>query len=107
MSPLVRIISAFCPLLILAACTSTVTATPNSCISVIPVEWRAGVPGVPLPSNDTIGEWIAFGDGQTGKLDQANGRTRDTIEIVERCENRDKQAVRRATRGFFGRLFGG
>ena len=91
---------------LLVGCAPTITATPNSCISVIPTEWRAGVPGVALPSNDTIGEWIAFGDGQTGKLDQANGRTRDTIEIVERCEKRDSEAVRKAKRGFLGRLFG-
>jgi hypothetical protein len=52
-----------------------------------------------------VGDWVAFGDAQTGKLDQANGRTKDAIEIVERCEKRDAEAVRKATRGFFGRLF--
>ncbi len=94
--------------LTLAGCMGkpSVIAAPNSCVTLIPDTWRMGVPGVPLPADDTIGEWIAFGDGQTGKLDQANGRTRDTIEIVERCEKRDSEAVRKATRGFFGRLFG-
>lgn len=95
-------------LLLLSGCMGkpSVVATPNSCVTLIPENWRAGVPGVSLPSNDTIGEWIAFGDGQTGKLEQANGRTRDSIEIVERCENRDREAVRKATRGWLGRLFG-
>lgn len=84
---------------LLTACTApAVLSTPNSCVTLIPETWRAGVPGVPLPSNDTIGEWIAFGDGQTGKLDVANGRTADTIGIIERCEARDSAAVKRATR---------
>jgi hypothetical protein len=47
-----------------------------------------------------------FGDAQTARLDQANGRTKDAITIVERCEDRDAKAVKRARRGFFGRLFG-
>lgn len=94
--------------LLLGACAGpTIISTPNSCVTLIPTDWRAGVPGAPLPNNDTVGEWISFGDAQTGKLDQANGRTKDAIEIVEKCELRDKQAVKKSTRGFFGRLFGG
>ncbi len=93
---------------LLAGCMGkpTVLSTPNSCVTLIPETWRGGVPGVVLPANDTIGEWIVFGEGQTGKLEQANGRTRDVIEIVERCEKRDSEAVRKATRGWLGRLFG-
>jgi hypothetical protein len=64
------------------------------------------VAGAPLPETDTVGDWIEFADAQTGKLDQANGRTRDAIGIVERCEARDAAAVKRASRGFFGRIFG-
>jgi hypothetical protein len=56
-----------------------------------------------LPDGQTVGDWIAFGDAQTARLDQANGRTRDAIGIVSRCEDRDRQAVTRATRR---RLFG-
>jgi hypothetical protein len=59
-----------------------------------------------MPDGDTVGDWIAFADAQTGKLDMANGRTRDAIDIVARCEARDAAAVKRATRGFFGRIFG-
>jgi hypothetical protein len=54
----------------------------------------------------TVGDWIAFADAQTGKLDEANGRTRDAIGIVERCETRDAAAVKRARRGWVGRLVG-
>lgn len=62
--------------------------------------------GADLPGGNTVGDWIAFGDAQTGKLDQANDRTKAAVGIVERCEARDAAAVKRATRGFFGRLFG-
>lgn len=63
--------------------------------------------GAPLPPDvATAGDWIAFADAQTGRLDVANGRTRDAIEIVERCEARDAAAVQKARRGWFKRLFG-
>lgn len=65
---------------------------------MIPPEWRQGVAGADLPEGSTVGDWIAFGDAQTGKLDQANDRTVSTIGIVERCEARDAAAVRQATR---------
>jgi hypothetical protein len=64
------------------------------------------VAGAPLPQGNTVADWEVFGDAQTGKLDQANDRTKDAIGIVERCEARDSAAVKKATRGFFGRLFG-
>jgi hypothetical protein len=93
---------------LLAGCaTPVVTTQPSSCSSLLPQEWQQGVAGAPLPEGDTVGDWVAFGDAQTGKLDQANGRTKDAIGIVGRCEERDAKAVHRATRGFFGRLFGG
>ena len=62
--------------------------------------------GAPLPSGDTVGDWIAFGDAQTGQLDKANDRYRAGVGIVGRCEERDREAVERSRRGFFGRLFG-
>lgn len=62
--------------------------------------------GADIPTGDTVGDWIVFGDAQTGRLDQANGRTRDAIELTERCEARDEAARKKATRGFLGRLFG-
>lgn len=92
--------------LLLGGCATTVVSTPNSCAMLLPQEWRTGVEPAPLPTGDTVGDWIIFGDAQTGKLDQANGRTKDAIGIVERCEERDAQAVKKSTRGFFKRLFG-
>jgi hypothetical protein len=67
-----------------------VTASSASCAALLPAEWKQGVAGAPLPDGNSVGDWIAFGDAQTGKLDQANGRTKDAIGIVERCEARDQ-----------------
>lgn len=87
-----------CIVLPLINCAApTVISTPNSCSSLLPDEWRQGVAGAPLPDGNTVGDWVAFADAQTGKLDQANGRTKDAIGIVERCEARDAAAVKRAT----------
>jgi hypothetical protein len=99
---------AICLCCTVAACAGApiVTATPSSCATLLPSEWKQGVAGAPLPDGDTVADWEVFADAQTGKLDQANGRTKDAIGIVERCEARDAAAIRKATRGFFGRLFG-
>ena len=81
------------------------TTQSAGCSSLLPAEWAKGVAGAPLPEGDTVGDWIAFGDAQTGKLDQANERTKAAIGIVERCEARDAAAVKRATRRKFLGLF--
>jgi hypothetical protein len=83
-----------------------VTAQGASCSTLLPAEWSQGVAGAELPQGDAIGDWIVFGDQQTARLDQANGRTHDAIGIVKRCEERDAAAVKKAARGFFGRKFG-
>lgn len=54
------------------------------------------VPGAPLPDGNAVGDWVAFSDSQTAQLDKANGRTADTIKIIERCEARDAAAVKAA-----------
>ena len=81
-----------------------VTASAAACSTLVPPGWKNGVEGAPLPGGDTIGDWVAFGDAQTGRLDQANGRTTDAIGIVERCEARDAAALKRARRGWLARL---
>lgn len=98
---LIVILGALC-----GCATPIVTAQPSSCSSLLPPDWKQGVAGAPMPEGDTVADWISFGDAQTGKLDMANARTKDAIGIVERCEERDRQAIRKATRSFFGRLFG-
>ena len=98
-----------CAMPALAACAGgppIVTISGAGCAALLPAEWRSGVIPAALPDGVTVGDWIAFADAQTGKLDEANGRTRDAIGIVERCEARDADAVRRARRGWLGRLVG-
>lgn len=76
-------------------------AAPSACSSLLPSEWREGVPGADLPAGSTVGDWIAFGDAQTAQLDKANDRTRAAIGIVERCEARDAAAVKKVRRRLF------
>ena len=53
--------------------------------------------GVDIPGDTaTAGDlWTAL-DGQTGRLDVANGRTADALDLIARCEARDAAAVKRA-----------
>lgn len=95
------------PLLAMLACAACaggppIVASASACSSLIPGSWREPVPGAPLPKGDVVGDWIAFGDAQTGQLDKANGRTADTIGIIERCERRDAAAIKRARPKFLG-----
>jgi hypothetical protein len=97
--------------LMLGALTSScappiVTTHPSGCSSLIPSEWKQSVEGVDPPGASgrptVIADWQVAFDGQTGRLDQANGRTKDSIGIVERCEQRDAAAVHKATHRFLG-----
>lgn len=89
--------------LVLGGCAAApvVTAAPSSCAALLPPEWTQGVAGAPLPDGNTVADWEVFADAQTGKLDQANGRTKDAIGIVERCEARDAAAIKHASRTRF------
>ena len=95
------------PLLLLTACAGkpVVIASASGCSSLIPTSWEQGVAPPDLPADQSVGSWVSFGDAAIGKLDQANGRTGDAIEIQRRCEARDAAAIKRGSRGFFGRLF--
>lgn len=65
----------------------------NTCSDLIPDGWTSkGVDSAPLPTDSTVGGWIGFGVAQTGQLDKANGQTRDAVEIVKKCEARDRAA---------------
>jgi hypothetical protein len=95
----------------LTACAGAppIVAPSSACSALLPEAWRNPVPGAPLPGSsasggDTVGDWIQFGDAQTAQLDKANDRTVTAIGIVERCEARDAEAVKRAKRK--SRLFG-
>lgn len=96
--------------LALTACAGAppiVTASAADCAALLPASWKEGVAGAELPPDAaSVGDWIAFADAQTGRLDQANGRTADAIGIVERCEARERDALKRARRGWWARLLG-
>lgn len=49
-----------------------------------------------------MGDWMVFADAQTGQLDKANERTKEAIGIVERCEARDREAVKKSRPKFLG-----
>jgi hypothetical protein len=87
-----------------AACVGApvIVATPSACSTLIPDSWHKPVEGVDLPDGNTVGDWIAFGDAQTGRLDVANGRTADSLAIIARCEERDAKAVAKSRPRFLG-----
>lgn len=91
-------------LLLASGCVGapSIVSAPNACSTLLPPEWRAGVPGAELPQGSTVGEWIAFADAQTGKLDKANDRYVAATGIIERCEARDREAVKRVRPKFLG-----
>ena len=87
-----------CSMLALTACVGAppIVAPSSACSSLLAETWRTPVPGAPMPEGDTVGDWIQFGDAQTGQLDKANDRTLTAIGVIERCERRDAEAVQRA-----------
>lgn len=95
-------------LLVSPACVGgppIVTASAAGCTQLLPADWKDGVPPADLPSGDSAGDWVAFADAQTGRLDVANDRTKSAIGIVERCEARDAAVVKQARKGWLARLF--
>lgn len=106
--------------LLATACVTSppIIADKAPCSTLVPEEWRAGVSGYPAPESVTLPpvsdpgaisayewmarEWMKFGVGQTGQLVKANGRTADAIGIIERCEARDRAAIKRARPRFLG-----
>lgn len=77
--------------------------TQTACSTLLPASWREGVEGADLPpAVATVADWIGFGDAQTAQLDKANERYDAAVGIVERCEERDRQAIERSRRRFLG-----
>lgn len=68
--------------------------TANSCSSLVPEDWSTkGIESAPLPAGAKVGDWVSFGISQTGQLDKSNGRTHDAMEIIKKCEARDRAAA--------------
>lgn len=94
------------PLVLLSGCAGNpvIVASPSSCSTLIPEAWHQPVPGAPLPEGNTVGDWVAFSNAQTGQLDRANGRQADTLAIISACERRDRDSLKRAKPKFLGVL---
>ena len=83
-----------------------VTTQSAGCASLLPSEWKQPLPPPPIPDGATVGDWIGFSVELGNWGQKGYDRAADTIGIVSRCEARDAAAVKRASKGFFGRLFG-
>lgn len=93
---------------VVTGCVSpSVFASKSDCSQLVPSNWRTGVASAALPARteddrERLNEWINFSVRQTGQLEKANDRTADTIGIIERCEERDREAIKRAKPKFLG-----
>lgn len=84
---------------LLSACAGT-PPTPLilaalKCGGGIPPSYREPVAGVALSSiGGTLGSHDQALDGQTARLDQANGRTADVIHVVDDCDKRNAELLK-------------
>ncbi|MDB5433566.1 MAG: hypothetical protein JWP35_4682 [Caulobacter sp.] len=81
----------------LSACaTPTVTVLSASpCSGLVPAELQDPTPGADLPSDDSQGSWVKFGDAQTGQLDKANITKAAGLKVIKNCEARDAEAAKK------------
>jgi hypothetical protein len=95
-----------CAPLALTGCVRAgpIIAAPPACSALVPEAWRTPVPGAPLPDGDEVGDWVVFGEAQTGRLEVANERTGAVIHITTTCEAQHAAAINRARRPWW-RIF--
>ncbi len=84
--------------------STSVFAPTTSCSSLVPDEFRERTEHTPAPEKgadplDTLKNWINFGVGQTAKVEDSDDRRIAAIGIIERCEERDREAIKRAAPG--------
>lgn len=48
-------------------------------------------------TGDAEMDWQLYGVAETGQLNTANNDKRDGLAIIQRCEERDRKAYRKAT----------
>lgn len=65
-----------------------------NCVKRIPPSILARVTPAPLPSENTTGAWIVFGDAQTGKVEEANDRGDTMLWIIRNCEQEQLAAAK-------------
>lgn len=71
------------------------------CSAFIPDSYRTPVEDIPAPESNLIGDWLTVADGRSGRLDEANGRTKALIEISEGCQSEQAKLTRRKILGLF------
>ncbi len=81
--------------LLLSGCNTAVISGALNCSAMIGQTLRTDVDGAPLPDENQIGDWVAFGDAQTQKLDDANGRRRAVVETVDLCHAEQERLTRK------------
>lgn len=63
------------------------------CSSLVPVNQQKPTPGADLPKVDGDGSWFDFGMRQSGQLDKSNNRYDTSLDIIKKCEERDRSAI--------------
>ena len=79
-------VSVLVVMLALSGCATTVSGPLARCSQLVPATWANGIPSVPLPGFDNVGEVLTAFVDQSARLQMANDRTKDTITIVSNCE---------------------
>ena len=96
--------------LVLTACVSSppIYAPKVSCSELVKDVWSEPVANAPLPTEgetvlDTLKSWINFGVAQTAAKKTEYERGEAKVEVISRCEARDREAIEQAKpRGLFG-----
>lgn len=106
LSPRLMLLLLMLPAVVGCVQSPPIFAPPPACSSLLPADWASPVADAPAPgfgsaALDLLKAWIGYGVGETGQLAKANGRTRDAIGIVARCESRDAAAVHQVARHKF------
>lgn len=105
-----RIITGIITALMLSGCatfgSAPVYGEIPECERLIPPSLKADVPGVAIPDSEEAEPWMQAFIGQTGQLDKANERPDAIDHIYKTCLQMHREALRKAKRGFFARLFG-
>ena len=109
-------------LLLAAGCVTSppIFASKTDCTTLLPAEWREGVGNAAAPATVARGDfpegpagnaayadalarsWMAFAVAQTGQVRKADDRYDAAIGIMERCGERDRQAIERSKPKFLG-----
>lgn len=83
-------------------------APKTSCSQLVEDVWNDPIPNAPAPVEgptdlDTLKSWINFAVAQTAGKKTEYERGKAKVEIIQRCEVRDQQAIEKAQpHGLFG-----